>query len=82
MPDKCDKIRKEVAGLEDKLAELRAEIVGATGSVQHSLAGQINAALHDLDRARRALADCEHIVPGPPPPPPDTTTRFRRHGAA
>ena len=71
MANKCDKFQKAVADLEEKLAELRAEMEGATGSVQHSLAGQIALMLNQLAHAREVLAACEGVS-APPPPPLDT----------
>lgn len=70
MSDPCVAIRKKAAEIEERVAELRGDIVGATGSVLHALAGQLNLALHQLTRARQELASCEASAPPPVVVPP------------
>jgi len=69
MPDPCIKIRTKTETLSEQVADLKAEIADATGSVLHGLAGQLNLALHQLARAQQELADCEASTsPGGGPP--------------
>ena len=63
MADQCAAIRKKTANLEERVAELKGDIVGATGSLLHALAGQITLALNQLVRARKELATCEATAP-------------------
>src|SRR5204863_8057657 len=57
--DPCAKIRNDVRALNQKVADLRGQMEGATGSVLHGLAGQLNAALKQLSQAEKTLAACE-----------------------
>ena len=49
--DPCAKIRNEVRALNVKVADLRGQMEGATGSVLHGLAGKLNLALKQLGQA-------------------------------
>ena len=74
MADRCDKIRSNIARLEELIAELRQDIIGATGSLLHGLAGQLQSALKQLESERAALLRCEQDVsPKEPPSRPDRT---------
>ncbi len=72
MSDQCDKIRNKVAQLEEKIADLKDQINGATGAELHGLAGQLSQALRQLAQAQEALAACEGKLPPPVPPKPIT----------
>lgn len=68
MADRCDRIRSNIARLEELIAELRLEMIGATGSLRHGLAGQLSGALKALEHEKAALIRCEKNAPDPPAP--------------
>ena len=69
MPDPCGAIRKKAADLNERVADLKEQISGATGSVLHTLAGQLTLALNQSASTSRDLARCEAANPpvGTPP---------------
>ena len=69
MADPCVAIRKKTATLEEEVADLKGDIAGATGSVLHGLARQLNVALRQLARAQGELAACEAANPAGGNPP-------------
>lgn len=54
----CVDAREKVADLEAKVADLKDQIKGATGSLLHGLAGQLRAAQTTLSQAKKLLAAC------------------------
>jgi hypothetical protein len=66
-PNQCVEIRGRVVKSEENIADLKAQIIGATGTLLHGLAGRLTGALNQLAREKEALAECEK---SPPPPPP------------
>jgi hypothetical protein len=69
MADPCAAIRKTTARLEEKVADLKGDMEGASGSVLHRLAGQLTLALNQLTRAQRDLNACEASAPPVETPP-------------
>jgi hypothetical protein len=61
-----------VAKSKERIADLKDQIHGATGSVLHGLAGQLTQALNQLAREEEALAACEGKLPPPVSPKPIT----------
>ena len=80
MPDPCVKLRNKVATSEENVADLKAQMEGATGALKHGLARQLVQAESQLARDHAALAECEKATPPapppghPPPPPPGPPT--------
>lgn len=76
MPDRCAAQRAKVAAATEAVADLKADMVGATGSVLHGLASRMAALQRTLAQANQALAACLAAPPPTPPPtPPPPPTR-------
>ena len=62
-PDKCVELKNTVATLKKRIAELKADIKGATGSVLHGLAGQLTLAQNQLTQAQaQRAAECKRVI--------------------
>jgi hypothetical protein len=62
-PDKCVVLKNRVVTLEERIAELKADMEGATGSVLHGLAGKLTLARNQLTQARaRRAAECKRVI--------------------
>jgi hypothetical protein len=59
MPDPCAALKQKVTEIEEDIADLKADEVGATGSLLHGIAGRILTRRHDLVQANQQLHACE-----------------------
>ena len=62
MPNECAALKAKVADIQSTLADLKADEVGATGSLLHGIAGQILSKQHELTEAKAKLFACEGAV--------------------
>jgi hypothetical protein len=62
-PDKCIEINNRIATVKERIAELKADIEGATGSVQQGLARQLAIAQNQLTKAQTERATkCKRVI--------------------
>jgi hypothetical protein len=63
LTDSCTAQRAAVKAVMEQVAELRAEMTGATGPELHGLAGRLTTALNDLSVKQDKLAACDGTLP-------------------
>ena len=76
IPDACQPIADEIAGLEAERRDLQAELQQAPTGQKAFLVRQIRAINRQLVLLNDRLADCLSVTPPPPPPPPPLEATF------